>query len=236
MIALSTSKNRLVAPPLRDLSSRRLRRGRLRRSQAVLAGIGLFSIIVLLGLNPLWPGFPVIWTRSRVQTEPLHSSALVEAQSSAITTCFTPAQDCVDLIVSILDHAQSQIRLQAYGFTSLPILTALVSAKRRGVDVVVILDKSDDRVSFDGRASGAEIMARAGIPVFIDYRPAIAHNKVVVVDKHIVVTGSYNFTASAEYRNAENVTVIDSSKVANRFLSNWESRRIISRNFTEYYH
>jgi len=52
---------------------------------------------------------------------------------------------------------------------------------------------------------------------------------VILVDKHIVVTGSYNFTAAAERKNTENVTIIDSSEVANRFLSNWESRRAVSR-------
>ena len=135
------------------------------------------------------------------------------------------------MIVSILDHAQSQIRLQAYGFTSLPILTALVSAKHRGVDVVVILDKSDDRASSGRSGSGAEFVARAGIPVFIDYRPAIAHNKVIVIDRHMVVTGSYNFTAAAEHRNTENATIIDSSEVVNRFFCNLESRLAVYRLF-----
>jgi phosphatidylserine/phosphatidylglycerophosphate/cardiolipin synthase-like enzyme len=135
--------------------------------------------------------------------------------------------------VGVLDHAQSQIRLQAYGFNSSPILSSLVSAKRRGVDVIVILDKSDDRASSGRSNSGAEFVAHAGIPVFIDYRPAIAHNKVIVVDKHIVVTGSYNFTAAAEHRNAENVTVIDSSEVAGRFLSNWDSRLAVARPFID---
>jgi phosphatidylserine/phosphatidylglycerophosphate/cardiolipin synthase-like enzyme len=110
-------------------------------------------------------------------------------------------------------------------------LTALVAAKRRGVDVVVILDKTDERTSSDRNNSGAEFVARAGIPVFIDYRPAIAHNKVIVVDQHIVVTGSYNFTAAAEHRNSANVTVVYSASVASQFLSNWQSRRAVSRAF-----
>lgn len=97
--------------------------------------------------------------------------------------------------------------------------------------MVIILDKSDDRTSSGHGASGAELVEHAGIPVFIDYRPAIAHNKVIVIDKHIVVTGSYNFTAAAEHRNSENVTIIDSAEVASRFLSNWESRRVVSRTF-----
>ena len=192
-----------------------------------LAGVALLSALLLeLGLQS--PEFRAIWTREHVQTERFPSPTPVAPPSPSVTTCFTPAQACGKLIVGVLDHAQSQIRLQAYGFTSLPILTALVSAKGRGVDVVAILDKSDDRASSGG---GAEFVVRAGIPVFIDYRPAIAHNKVIVVDKHIVVTGSYNFTAAAEHRDTENVTVIDSAEVASRFLSNWESRRAISRTF-----
>jgi phosphatidylserine/phosphatidylglycerophosphate/cardiolipin synthase-like enzyme len=192
-----------------------------------LAGLAILGA-VLLAVSLLRLGYPAIWTK-HVQTEHPYSPPAVEAHSPAVTTCFTPAQTCADLIVSILEKAQSQIRLQAYGFTSSPILAGLVAAKQRGVDVVVILDKSDERSS---PASGADYVARAGIPVFIDYQPAIAHNKVIVVDKHIVVTGSYNFTAAAERKNTENVTIIDASEVANRFLSNWESRRAVSRPFT----
>jgi phosphatidylserine/phosphatidylglycerophosphate/cardiolipin synthase-like enzyme len=206
--------------------------GRSRRSAAVLVGIA-FAGAALFGLSALWSEFPAYWTRRHVQTGSPYVPPPVEAQGQAVTTCFTPAQACAGLIVSILDHAQSQIRLQAYGFTSSSILAALVSAKRRGVDVIVILDKSSERRSPDGSAGGAEFVARAEIPVLIDYRPAIAHNKVIIVDGHIVVTGSYNFTAAAEQRNAENVTVIDSSEVASRFLSNWESRRAVSRLFAD---
>jgi len=168
-----------------------------------------------------------------MQAEQLPSRASVETGSPSVTTCFTPAQTCAYLIVGILDHAHSEIRLQAYGFSSSPILSALVSAKRRGVDVVVILDKSEERVSPGRGPSGAEFVARAGIPVFIDYRPAIAHNKVIIVDKHIVVTGSYNFTSAAERRDTENVTVIRSPEIASRFLSNWESRQAVSRVFVD---
>jgi phospholipase D len=182
-------------------------------------------------LDLLSPEFSANWTREPIQTERPSSPAALGTQSPPVSTCFTPAQTCADLIVGILDHAQFQVRLQTYGFTSSPILSALVSAKQRGVDVVVILDKSDDRASSGRGASGAEFVEHAGIPVFIDYRPAIAHNKVIVIDKHIVVTGSYNFTAAAEHRNSENVTVIDSAEVASQFLSNWESRRAVSRNF-----
>src|SRR5580704_11665160 len=59
-----------------------------------------------------------------------------------------------------------EIRVQAYSFTSPPILSALVSAKGRGLDVAVILDKSNDRSGEKSRYSGATFVAHAGIPVF----------------------------------------------------------------------
>jgi phosphatidylserine/phosphatidylglycerophosphate/cardiolipin synthase-like enzyme len=117
---------------------------------------------------------------------------------------------CAESIVTRIDESKSEIRVQAYSFTSPPILSALVSAKGRGLDVAVILDKSNDRSGEKSRYSGATFVAHAGIPVFIDHQPAIAHNKIVIIDRHLVITGSYNFTRSAERRNAENVTFIDS--------------------------
>ena len=228
---MPTSKNRLVAPPRRDLSSRRLRRGGLLRFAAALLTTALLGT-VLLGLSLLPQELSGFWVRSQIRSEALPFFATDRIGDQSVTPCFTPAQACANLIVDILNHAQSQIRVQAYGFTSLPILSALVSAERRGVNVAVILDKSDDQV-LSARSGGAEYVAGAGIPVFIDRPPGIAHNKVIVIDKHIVVTGSFNFTGAAEYRNVENVTTIDSPRVASQFLSNWESRRAVSTPFID---
>ncbi len=136
----------------------------------------------------------------------------------------------------------ARIRVQAYGFTSRPILRALAAARARGIDVQVILDKSDApaldrdddpapprRTRRRWRFAGAESMADAGVPVWIDDLPAIAHNKLILIDGHLVIGGSYNYTAAAERRNAENVTFIDSTEVAQWFLANWRSRRELSR-------
>ena len=168
--------------------------------------------------------------------------------AATVSACFVPAQVCVDSIVAAINAAGSSIRVQAYGFTSAPILSALTAAKGRGLDVQVILDKSNDRTSRKdaggagdeeaprhgsrSRYTGATYMANAGVPVFIDYQPAIAHNKIIIIDQRLVVGGSYNYTASAEHRNAENVTFIDSPEVAGWYLQNWMSRKEVSRIFT----
>jgi phosphatidylserine/phosphatidylglycerophosphate/cardiolipin synthase-like enzyme len=131
------------------------------------------------------------------------------AEQPAWTVCFTPGQDCTGLLVSEIAGAQRSILVQAYGFTSVPILAALKAAHARGVDVEVIVDKTSARPSKSGsRYSAATYLTNAGVPVWVDTRVAIAHNKVMVLDGETVITGSFNFTAVAQSHNAENLLVI----------------------------
>ncbi len=166
------------------------------------------------------------------------SAAAISAEdqpsaTASVSACFRPGPaSCADLIVSKLDAAGLKIRMQAYYLTSPLILHALAAAKRRGLDVEVILDKSQDRrTSTRSRYSGATYLANAGVPVWIDDLPAIAHNKIVIIDDRAVITGSFNFTKSADERNAENVVMLDSPEVAGWFAQNWEARRAASRLF-----
>ena len=144
-----------------------------------------------------------------------------EPMPALVSVCFVPGEACGGQIVAAIDAARSEVRVQAYGFNAPPILEALAAARLRGVDVAVILDKSDARRLCDEDAA----LLAAGVPLWIDHVPGIAHNKVIVIDRHVVIGGSYNYTRSAEHRNAENVTFIDSDKVAARFLANWSSRQ-----------
>ncbi len=134
---------------------------------------------------------------------------------------FSPSGGCTDAIVALLERAKKTVLVQAYGFTSVPIREALVAAHRRGVHVRIVLD-SDGRT---GRSSQGDECASAGIEVTWDAKHLIAHNKVMVVDARVVVTGSFNFSASAETRNAENLLVIDDPQLAALYSANWELHR-----------
>lgn len=101
--------------------------------------------------------------------------------------CFTPGERCDQRVVAGIDRAQHGILVQAYGFTSKPIIQSLVEAHKRGVSVSVILDKSN----LEQKHSGMRTLLAARIPVWIDFKPAIAHNKVMIVDGQTVITGSY---------------------------------------------
>ena len=81
----------------------------------------------------------------------------------------------------------------------------------------MILDRSQRSEKY----SSADFLAHAGIPTMIDAKHAIAHNKVMVIDGEVVVTGSFNFTKAAEEKNAENLLVIRDRAMACKYTANW---------------
>lgn len=146
------------------------------------------------------------------------------AWASEPVVCFTPGGQCTGLIVDEIAGARRSIDVQAYSFTSPEILQALVDAHGRGVAVRVIVDKSQKTE----RYSGLTFVRNAGVPVWIDARVAIAHNKVMILDRETVITGSFNFTRSAQERNAENVLVLKDPELAARYEANWLARQRVS--------
>jgi len=96
------------------------------------------------------------------------------------------------------------IDVAMYSFTSDPIAQALVNAKERGVKIRVLLDKQQAGSS----SSKAEFLANNGILVSLDTHSGYMHNKIAIIDGAVVITGSFNWTESAEERNQENMVVI----------------------------
>ncbi len=143
-------------------------------------------------------------------------------QAATYTLCFVPdGPSCEQLLINMIDNTRSSLFIQAYSFTSAPIAKAVVAAKKRGVDVEVIVDKSQN----SERYTVVTTLTNAGIPVFVDTKPAIAHNKVMIFDQTSVFTGSFNFTASAQKRNAENGIVITGDpSIVKSYSSNWLAR------------
>jgi phosphatidylserine/phosphatidylglycerophosphate/cardiolipin synthase-like enzyme len=127
------------------------------------------------------------------------------AQAGSIRVYFSPHGGCTDAILCEINQAKSEILLQAYSFTSQPIAQALIRAHKRGVKISAVLDKSNRGRKY----SAATFLKNMGIPVFIDDQHAIAHNKIMIIDNRVVITGSFNFTAAAENKNAENLLILD---------------------------
>jgi phosphatidylserine/phosphatidylglycerophosphate/cardiolipin synthase-like enzyme len=137
------------------------------------------------------------------------AQAAVEVPGSGtVELAFTPG-DAIDArIVAAIDAAKREVLVLAFAFTQQKIARALIAAHARGVAVEVVADRTQTR---ETPHSAIPLLAAAGVPVWLDGNFAAAHNKVVVVDgglaRATTVTGSYNFTSSAQRRNAENVAI-----------------------------
>jgi phosphatidylserine/phosphatidylglycerophosphate/cardiolipin synthase-like enzyme len=121
-----------------------------------------------------------------------------------LSVFFSPNGGCTSTIVQQLSAARRDIKVQAYSFTSAEIAKAIADAFERGVKVTVVLDKSQKTEKY----TGATYLANHHVPVLIDSKHAIAHNKIIIIDGATVLTGSFNFTKAAEERNAENLLII----------------------------
>ena len=160
---------------------------------------------------------------------PVHgfeASNVVQAVGT-IEYALTPGNDAAGLIVRTIDAAKSQVLVQAFSFTNRDIADALIRAHRRGIDVQIIADREQ---TDSMESSALRSLVRAGLPVFTDAEHAAAHNKVVVIDQNAeqptLITGSFNFTFAAQFRNAENVLVLrDNRELTRAFYSNWRQHR-----------
>src|ERR1035441_378005 len=111
-----------------------------------------------------------------------------------IQVAFSPDRGATELVIRTIESAKKTVRVAAYSFTSKPIALALVADAKRGVDVKVVVDKSQATPRF----SAAPFLPNAGIPVRVDYRYAIMHDKFVVVDSQTGEERSFNYTEAGE--------------------------------------
>ena len=157
--------------------------------------------------------------------------APVAAQGS-MQVAFAPWEDVEGLLVEVIDQARSQILMQAYLLTSKKIATALIAARHRGVDVQVLADEAQSHVI----SAKLSMLLAAGVPVWMETKYQNAHNKVIVIDAATttptVVTGSFNFTWTAQHKNAENILIMrNNPTLTAHYHANWQRHRLDARPF-----
>jgi phosphatidylserine/phosphatidylglycerophosphate/cardiolipin synthase-like enzyme len=146
--------------------------------------------------------------------------------ATEVKVYFSPNGGCEDAIVEAISHANREIEVAMYAFTSRNLARALVNAKRRGVKVKVVLDGS---FNTENQYSKGEYLRRSGIPIRLvtphgqwgrarEWEGKM-HNKFAIIDGSTVITGSYNWTTTAELVNHENLIVFtNAQKVASAYL------------------
>jgi phosphatidylserine/phosphatidylglycerophosphate/cardiolipin synthase-like enzyme len=158
----------------------------------------------------------------------INSFAATFLSNSSYEVFFTPQDNCTQEIINAIATAKKQILIQAFSFTDKAIAKSLVEAKNRGVEVKILLDKSQ----LEDPYAATNYLVWHNILPKIDYIPedyACAHNKVIIIDGNIVITGSFNFTKTAQAKNTENLLIIHDANLAQRYQDNWYRREKIAR-------
>ena len=133
---------------------------------------------------------------------------------------FSPEDRPAARIVELIKGARESINFMAYTFTSNEIGTAILERAKAGVSVLGVFDGGQVA---SGQGTEYDPLQQAGLDVRLDgNQTGLMHHKVIIIDKSIVITGSYNFTASAEENNDENVLIIFNSEVAAKYLDEFQ--------------
>lgn len=161
-------------------------------------------------------------------------NSALQSKAGKIETAFSPNGGAEQLIIKVIDSAEQRLRVAAYSFTSANIVRALIKAKRRGVDVEVLVDEKGNK----GKANQAalNLLVNSDISARTNSRYAIHHDKYIVADGMTVQTGSFNYSAAAAKSNSENVIVIwNRNEVAASYEKHWNSRWIQSTPYQSVY-
>ena len=131
---------------------------------------------------------------------------------------FSPGMDCLNAITSNLRKAKSNVKICVFTISDNRIVEVLKDLFYSGIRIKVI---SDNDKQFD-KGNDVGYISSLGIDVKIDLTQAHMHHKFAVIDDEITITGSYNWTRSAEKYNHENILVTDSKKVAKEFTKEFD--------------
>jgi phosphatidylserine/phosphatidylglycerophosphate/cardiolipin synthase-like enzyme len=140
-------------------------------------------------------------------------------------TCFTPGDDCTAFLIGRIARARSELLVMAYYFTDDKLVTAICDARDRHVAVSVLLDRTNEQCTYEGTTAKLGQCA----DVMVDDHVAIQHNKVLVIDRTDVITGSFNLTKSAQKRNAENLLLTADPDTAAAYADYFQARRMLAR-------
>lgn len=189
-----------------------------------------FIAVVAFGLALLAPGVSTATSLYQVLDmveQAMQPGAVKAPAAGEIEIAFSPNQGAEALVLKVIASARSDLRVMAYSFASASVTAALLAAKRRGVEVSVVVDHQHNTVNDrSGRARAAlSALATAGVHVRTVDKYAILHDKIVIADKLHTQTGSFNYSAAAAKSNSENVLVVwNNPRVAEAYLGHWSSR------------
>jgi|JFJP01.1.fsa_nt_gi phosphatidylserine/phosphatidylglycerophosphate/cardiolipin synthase-like enzyme len=131
---------------------------------------------------------------------------------------FSPGQDCLNAIIEAIETAKRSIKICVFTISDNRITQKIVDKHRQGVFIQIITDNDK---TFD-MGSDVDLLVKSGIECRIDNTKAHMHHKFAIFDNTHIVTGSYNWTRSAERYNHENIIVTNEPQAVHRYMAEFD--------------
>ncbi len=190
---------------------------------ACLAGL-IAGLVIAASFSTPSPFISTISTTTMQVTVSGVTTGQIQPQD-ILSVCFSPGGNCARQVVYWIGRANSSIHVLIYSFTLDSIGNALIQAKQSkpNLDIRVVWDESNVKES----GSEYQKLLDAGFQIHVDHRNGLLHDKYAIIDSRIVLTGSFNWTNSANETNRENLIVLNSETVASayekNFQQNWQA-------------
>lgn len=139
-------------------------------------------------------------------------------EGTPIQVLFSSEDKALGNLIALVNDAKFNIRFLAFSFTDYPLAQAMIDRVKAGVDVQGVYE------TFGSSSTGSELKTFwcAGVPVRQDGNGSFLHDKVIIIDNSIVVTGSLNFSSNADDSNEENVVIVDNPEIAALYLQEYQ--------------
>ena len=159
-----------------------------------------------------------IFSRTQIQTvtqQVTATSTLTVQPQDLLERCFSPGGNCASRIIYWINRANTSIHILIYSFTLNAVGDAVLNAKQRkpDMDIKIVWDESN----VNGTGSEYQRLKAAGINIHVDHRHGLLHDKVAIIDNHIIITGSFNWSQAANEENRENLLIIDNQTWATAY-------------------
>lgn len=136
-----------------------------------------------------------------------------ELNGTRISVYFSPYDRVSEKIIPLINNAEKYIYMPAFLITHDRITDALIKAKRRGIDVKIIIDAN----STSTRNTKYKHLRENKIPLKTENYAGKLHSKTILIDDTYIITGSMNFSNSGENKNDENVLIIENEKLTREY-------------------
>lgn len=135
-----------------------------------------------------------------------------------VQVLFSPEDKIVGNLIALVKDAQVSVRFLAFSFTDYPLAQIMIDRAQAGVDVKGVFE------TFGSSSPNSELKTFwcAGVPARQDGNGSFLHDKLIIIDNSIVVTGSLNFSSNADESNEENVMIVDNAEIAALYLQEFE--------------